>query len=557
MAQFIGKSVRITLGDNSQVQGLVLSVENGQLQLNDVHYLNSGKRVTSAKFAGGQIKDLDILTTTGPPPPPVNGNPSPLGDPAVLSAGPAHQSAPAADSSDESEVDENPYTAQEFLNRGKNNNNNNNNNKSSNKNGNASSRPSTAPSTSASPGPKQRGQRRNNKKDANHSDSWDVREIKGSQEFDFQANLNLFDKQTVFDEIRQHDSTQPGARLVEHNRLPQQPHAQPQSQPYQPQQPPHSHSTTGTTTPSNPNPQTKYGNREMVLEPRSNQSMNNNSVSQAPQQNCLQFLNSGRMCPTASPMQLLELERLANESFGMTEAMITENAGRGIAQLSLKALGGTSRFTTNNHNAHPLTVVLVGNNRSGCRALAAARHLANRHVRVLAVLAAERHELSPSIQAQLLAFESSKGKVLVKRVEALTTALSGYASPPELVLDGLQGYQQSTEDLWSDDVDAIAGLITWGNKQRCGVMSIDIPSGVDPATGQASPGRPFIHSKWVLSCGLPLLGVLNSQLNPQLSPATHYLLDAGYPQGALATGPLKKFTQIWFGAEWILELTTK
>jgi enhancer of mRNA-decapping protein 3 len=545
MAQFIGKSVRITLGDNSQVQGLVLSVENGQLQLNDVHYLNSGKRVGSAKFAGGQIKDLDILTSTAPsshPPPPANGNPSPLVDPAVLSAGPAHQST-AADSSDESEVDENPYTAQEFINRGKNNNNNN-----KNKNGNTSSRPSTAPSTSASPGPKQqqRGQRRN-KKNQNNNDSWDVREIKGSQEFDFQANLNLFDKQTVFDEIRQHDSTMPGARLVEHNRVPQQPHHQHTQPPQPPAQPQHQPPAT--------NQQTKYGNREMILEPRSNQSMNNAGL--PPQQNCLQFLNSGRVCPTASPMQLLELERLSNESFGMTGTMITENAGRGIAQLSLKALGGTSRFTTSNHNAHPLTVVLVGNNRSGCRALAAARHLANRHVRVLAVLAAERHELSPSIQAQLLAFESSKGKVLVKRVEALTTALQGYASPPELVLDGLQGYQQSAEDLWSEDVEAIAGLITWGNKQRCGVMSIDIPSGVDPESGQASPGKPFIHSKWVLSCGLPLSGVLNSQLNPQLSPATHYLLDAGYPQGALATGALKKFTQIWFGAEWILELTTK
>lgn len=517
--------MRITLGDNSQVQGLVLNVENGQLQLNDVHYLNTGKRVASANFAGGQIKDLDILTAPSNPQPRVNGNPPPLADPAVLSAGPAHQS---ADSSDESEVDENPYTAQEFINR----------NKNSNKSGNNSSRPSTAPSTTASPGPKQRGQRRNNKKNQNNNDSWDVRGIKDSQEFDFQANLNLFDKQTVFNEIRQHDSTQPGARLVEHNRLPQQPHHQPR----QPQ-------------PQPPSQQTKYGNREMVLEPRSNQSMNHNNV--PPQQNCLQFLNSGRVCPTASPMQLLELERLSNESFGMTESMITENAGRNIAQLSLKALGGTSRFTTSNHNAHPLTVVLVGNNRSGCRALAAARQLANRHVRVLAVLAAERHELSPSIQAQLLAFESSKGKILVKRVEALTTALSGYASPPELVLDGLQGYQQSAEDLWSEDADAVVGLINWGNKQRCGVMSIDIPTGVDPTTGQASPGKPFIHSKWVLSCGLPLFGVLNSQLNPQLSPATHYLLDVGYPQGALASGPLKKFTQIWFGAEWILELTTK
>lgn len=543
MAQFLGKSVRITLADNSQVQGLVSKVDNGELELKDVLYLNSGKRMTgSAKFSGGRIKDLDILTT----PASNNGsnNTNEIVDPAVLSAGPQRKQTKQLEeegSSDESEVDENPYTAQEFL------------NKNSNTNGNNTiSRPSSSNNSSSGKKPQQQQQQQQQKKkkkkpqqqqqqqqQQNGSTTWDVKGIQNSQEFDFQANLNLFDKQTVFNEIRQHDATLPGQRLVEHNKQ------QPQS-------------------PQPKSSQTKYGTREMIIEPRNNSnSSNGNSADHSPNSHHLVFSNSpSNICPVASPMQLLELERLSSEAHGVSEVMVTENVGRGIGQLALKALGGTSRFTANNHNAHPLVVVLIGNNRSGCRALAAARHLANRHVRVLAVLTVERHSLSPLIQSQLLAFESSKGKVLIKRVQTLTAALTGYASPPELVIDGIEGYQQSVEDLWegADEPTEMAELIRWANKQRCGVMCVDIPSGLDPATGQVSSdrSRPFIQPKWILSSGLPLFGVLNSQLDKDnVSPAAHYLLDSGYPQGAMSSGPLKKFSQIWFGAEWVLELSAK
>lgn len=522
MAQFIGKSVRLTLNDRSQVTGLVANVVDGTLALTSVHYVNSGKVVESAKFAGPQIADLDIISSRPPSvqpsaqpsvqpsaapsaPPPA---PSPFVDPAIVSA------APIVEDSSESEVNEDPYTAEEFRqkaqtkaqaqaqgqtqtqkrtkkkrNQTNNNNNNNQNNHNSHQNNHHYNNFTN-----------------NNNKGGQNWATEDASDIK-NHEFDFQANLNLFDKQSVFEQIRQNDHTLPGHRLVEHNRV---------------------------------NPQQKYGNLEMVIPRKSSLQMGsipNSGYS---------FLLNSQPCPTATPLQLVELERASSESHGVSEVVITENAGRGIAQLALRVLGGSSRFTVQNHNAHPLAVVLVGNTSAGSRAIAACRHLMNRRVYVVAVLTTDIDSAIPELQRQLVAFKAAKGVVISNgRLESLVSILSQYDSPPELIIDGLQGYREDLlED--TDDSTQLLGLIDWANRAKASVLSIDMPAGLDPTTGLAFELGSVIQPKWVVSCGLPLTGLLNASSGEW----THFLIDIGFPIGAMK----RRFAKVWFGHDWVAEL---
>jgi len=45
----------------------------------------------------------------------------------------------------------------------------------------------------------------------------------------------------------------------------------------------------------------------------------------------LRLSTTNRSCPTVSPLQTLEVEQIAVAEFGLSEDIITENAGRGIA----------------------------------------------------------------------------------------------------------------------------------------------------------------------------------------------------------------------------------
>lgn len=105
----------------------------------------------------------------------------------------------------------------------------------------------------------------------------------------------------------------------------------------------------------------------------------------------LRLKTSSRPCPVVSPLQMLDVERIAEVDLGLTDDMMTENAGRGIAQIAIQAFG--KRLHSGNHNSLPVVLVFAGNNKSGARAVAAGRHLKNHHVRVLiCVLGLEREE---------------------------------------------------------------------------------------------------------------------------------------------------------------------
>ncbi len=195
---------------------------------------------------------------------------------------------------------------------------------------------------------------------------------------------------------------------------------------------------------------------------------------------------------------------------------MTENAGRGIAEVALGALNSRERgLTQGKVTSIPTVVVLAGNNKNGLRAVASGRHIRNHGLNVVVcVLGLERDsELLVGLKRQIKVFRNFGGKVVAK-VELLEY-LKNLDAPIELIVDGLLGLTISFEELRTGDQATAYELIEWANRSKAPVLAIDIPTGIDPTTGKVSiidGRRLYIHSKFVAAMGAPKKGLLEAMI---------------------------------------------
>lgn len=401
-----------------------------------------------------------------------------------------------------------------------------------------------------------------------HDITWDdnIAQIK-NDDFDFESSTAGFDKHAALEEFVNNDHIDPSQRLAGHNKL---------------------KSPVKTT----------YNNDENVLDSKvdkweqesrngSNGSERKTRLTEKTANNLASLINSGAsssasrprynnrspslefrglqlICsetkdtlPLASPIQLLDIERLAFESFKISSQLIAENASRGITGLVIKILGGASRISNKNHNLPPLVLLLVGNNRSGARALAAGRQLTNHGVRVIAFTLTDFNsvdEFDENVKHQLELFQLSGGKC-TSSLSGLNKIVSDIDTPIELVVDALQGFDTNLSDLWGDELELALQLIRWVQQQDIGTLSLDIPSGIDAGSGLIGDVE-IIDAKWVVSLGLPVNGILHAYSNgaAQKGDWTHYLVDVGLPLNLFKKGSLRKFDRNWFGGEWSVSL---
>ncbi|RKO85800.1 hypothetical protein BDK51DRAFT_43170 [Blyttiomyces helicus] len=217
-----------------------------------------------------------------------------------------------------------------------------------------------------------------------------------SDDFDFQAGLNNFDKRNVFAQIAEADATAPEARLVSFN--------------------------IKRRAPGGYDPMARLAPRENVLDtaPSGDETGNDAEVESEVEGDGLLLGGggledtdgvprdggrdssgrrvsfrtlSGVPVPTVTPAEMVEIERLAASETGPSDEQMIENGGRGTAMMVLQALGGSRRIKPGNHNEGPLVVVLAGNNRVGAYGLCAARHLANHECNVVACVVGSEAEL--------------------------------------------------------------------------------------------------------------------------------------------------------------------
>jgi hydroxyethylthiazole kinase-like uncharacterized protein yjeF len=167
------------------------------------------------------------------------------------------------------------------------------------------------------------------------------------------------------------------------------------------------------------------------------------------------------LAPILSIPELREVER------AHAEAGLMERAGSAAADAALRLAGDRGR---------PI-VVLAGPGNNGGDAFVAARVLREHFQHVHVVFTGDAQRLPADATAAHRRFVEAGG----------TTAVEPPVATPGLVIDGLLGIGISRPP-----DGRIADLVLWANSTRAPILALDVPTGLDAATGQAH--APAIHA---------------------------------------------------------------
>ncbi|KAG5807771.1 hypothetical protein H9Q74_002156 [Fusarium xylarioides] len=442
--------------------------------------------------------------------------------------------------------------------------------------------------------------------------SEDVTEEMG--EFDFENNLAKFDKRTIFDQMRKEDQVDDASRLVSHNRKPKPGTAGGKNLHY---------TENVLDLPSSTKKDADFWNSEADdglneaerlsgREVRSGQGNRRADSKSGPSRRSqsrkasavavsgglpLSRVNSGRGHPpglylvlshkrleTVSALQMLNLENIAANEIGLTEQLMAENGGRGIAEVALVALSDPAikvRFGLAGANpsssatlTSPVVVILAGNNKSGIRAIAAARHLRNKNVNMLVCLVGIEREkdLLEDLRQQIQLYGAFGGKILSKAdlFEHLRKASSsGSSVSVSLIIDALLGLTISFEELRTGDQAAVYELMEWANRNEAFVLSVDVPTGIDPTSGKVAVidgSRLFVKPRYVVAMGAPKRGLLEAVTPPDeddpqnMNNAGHeeewrlFIADIGLGSAVWRKAGTKIRRGIDFDEKWLLEM---
>jgi NAD(P)H-hydrate epimerase len=206
--------------------------------------------------------------------------------------------------------------------------------------------------------------------------------------------------------------------------------------------------------------------------------------------------------PSITSKQMAEVDRLMIEDYGITLLQMMENAGRGLAEMCRRWLGGSVQGRR--------IAVLCGGGNNGGGGLAAARHLHNWGAQVLLKVVSEtgRSKDAPAHQIRIL------------RAMDVTDSAAIDLDNADLVVDALIGY-----GLNSDPRGIAADWIERVNKSGRPVMALDTPSGLNATTG--IPGNPCVRAAATLTLALPKTGLLTPEARPYTGEL--YLADISVP----------------------------
>ncbi|KAF4978822.1 hypothetical protein FZEAL_4866 [Fusarium zealandicum] len=457
-------------------------------------------------------------------------------------------------------------------------------------------------------------------------------------DFDFENNLAKFDKRTIFDQMRKEDQIDDANRLVSHNRRPkpgtaggknlhptenvldipstagknadfwnseaddglngaERPtardlwsgqsnrRADSKSGPARRSQ---SRKASAVVTPGglpmsrvNSGVRASHFSRLSISRPESRSTDGRKQQGHPPG---LYLVPSGKRLETVSALQMLNLENIAANEVGLSEALMAENAGRGIAEVAFKALSDPAtkmRFGLVGANlsasailSNPAVVILAGNNKSGIRAIAAGRHLRNKNVNLLVCLVGIERErdLLEDLRQQLQLYRAFGGKILSKTdlFEHLRkNSSSGSPVSISLIIDALLGLTISFEELRTGDQATVYELMEWANRNEAFVLSVDVPTGIDPTSGKVAVidgNRLFVKPRYVVAMGAPKRGLVEAVTPPgehdpeYLNSSGHedewrlYIADIGLGSAVWRKAGTKIRRGIAFDERWVLEM---
>jgi NAD(P)H-hydrate epimerase len=193
------------------------------------------------------------------------------------------------------------------------------------------------------------------------------------------------------------------------------------------------------------------------------------------------------MKPLLTPAEAMELDR-ETQADGTPAALLMERAGAAVARACLDLLGG----------AYGRRVVVVcGTGNNGGDGAVAARHLARRGVR--ATVFAPADVVPGSLAADMVARARVEAGTSVRPLDH--GLLVRELARADLALDAIfgTGFHGTPDERWTGTIEAC-------NEAAAGVVAIDIPSGVDGATGAVEGSA--IRADLTVTFGAAKLGVV-------------------------------------------------
>ena len=186
--------------------------------------------------------------------------------------------------------------------------------------------------------------------------------------------------------------------------------------------------------------------------------------------------------------QSRQVDRIANDEYGIPGVVLMENAGRGVVEALLEVDSGLAESPgAGRERGEPLVVILCGKGKNAGDGFVIARHLEIRGVRARVVLLGAPADL---------AGDARTNYDILARAGADIVNLSSDAAPIALV-EQLDRHAGGAAWL----VDAMLGTgavgpvrepfrtaIQWMNSQPARRLAVDIPSGLDCDTGEAPGG---------------------------------------------------------------------
>ncbi len=209
--------------------------------------------------------------------------------------------------------------------------------------------------------------------------------------------------------------------------------------------------------------------------------------------------------PALGPDEARELDRAAEEDYHVPLAIMIENAGRSFAAFARRVAVDAPRRA----------LVLVGKGGNGAGALAAARHLQNAGWAVEIALAAPPETLVAGGWLELKMVETAGARF----VEADDAAFARAG----VVVDGLLGFNARGEPRPPMD-----DMIRRANAVPGVRLALDVPTGVDPATGEV-PDVAF-RAAATLMLAIPKRGTVTGR-GPEHA-GDLWLGDVGLPEAA-------------------------
>lgn len=166
--------------------------------------------------------------------------------------------------------------------------------------------------------------------------------------------------------------------------------------------------------------------------------------------------------------EMRAIDKRAVSELGIPSLVLMENAGVAVVRELEQEFGGLEGKRC---------LILVGRGNNGGDGLVIARHLLNRHVKVKVFLIAEERELSQDCRFNLEIFRRLEGEIH-SLSEPVLSKLKINLALNDLVIDALVGTGFSSEQK-----GVLPEVIEIVNNCRTPVVSVDVPSGVDPTTG--------------------------------------------------------------------------